>query len=440
MLDEARRQQALAADPAASAWVSANAGTGKTYVLVLRVLKLLLSGAPIESILCLTFTKAAAAEMANRLIARLGRWAALPEDALRGELADALGRAPSAEELGFARCLFAKVLDAPSGLKIMTIHAFCDRVLRRFPLEAGVPPSFATLTEEEQRALLIEASDAVLEEAANEPDGALGEALAAVIAHAGEDRFQDLLTEMTRRQRNLRALIRAQDGDAFAGIEAALRRALGVGRDDTDESLLAEQAATAPDTLIARALAMLREGKSTDNMLADALAEASGKPDHARVEALAKAFLTGKKEPRADRGFVTKALREANPGLTEELRRARDDFAALECRRRALQVVLATAALIRLADAVIARYEAEKTARGAIDFDGLIDRTASLFQRSDAAAWVLLPARCRHQPYSHRRSAGHQPRAMGADRSADSRILRRRGRRGPRAHAVCRRR
>ncbi len=95
--------------------------------------------------------------MSNRLIRELSRWPAKPDAALRGELAQVLDREPSAEELNFARCLFAKVLDAPGGLKIMTIHAFCDRVLRRFPLEAGAPPSFTVLTDAEQRAALGEA-------------------------------------------------------------------------------------------------------------------------------------------------------------------------------------------------------------------------------------------------------------------------------------------
>src|SRR5262245_47661307 len=136
----AARKQALAADPAISAWVSANAGTGKTYVLVRRVLRLLLSGAAVDSILCLTFTKAAAAEMANRLMRELGAWAAATDAGLQREIAGLIERSPTAEELTLARCLFAKVLDAPGGLRIMTIHAFCERVLRRFPLEAGVPP------------------------------------------------------------------------------------------------------------------------------------------------------------------------------------------------------------------------------------------------------------------------------------------------------------
>jgi ATP-dependent helicase/nuclease subunit A len=388
--EAAKLYQRNAADPANSAWVSANAGTGKTYVLVLRVLRLLLAGAPADSILCLTFTKAAAAEMSNRLIARLGTWAAMSDAALRAELADTLQRAPTDEESAFARCLFARVLDAPGGLKIMTIHAFCDRVLRRFPLEAGVPPSFTILTDEDRHALLSDAMDAVLHEAAKHARTHLGRALPVVVAYAGEDRFQELLQAVIAKKEALRELVRSHEGsDIFGAVEASLRSALGVGRRDTLASILAEQAETAPDTLIARAVIMLREGKTTDNVIADGLAAAQGKPDELRVKLLAKTFLTEKGEARADSRFITKALRAEYPGLAEEICRARDDFAALDVKRRALEAAIASAALLRLADAVIQRYEDAKAQRTAMDFDGLIAKTASLFQRSDAAAWVL---------------------------------------------------
>jgi len=251
---KAAEQQRLAADPESSAWVSANAGTGKTHVLVQRVLRLLLSGAAAESILCLTFTKAAAAEMSNRLIRELSRWPAKPDLALRGELAKVLDRVPSAAELNFARCLFAKVLDAPGGLKIMTIHAFCDRVLRRFPLEAGAPPSFTVLTDAEQRAALGEAINSVLHEVAKAPESPLGKALTTAVAYAGEDQFHDLLTDLMGWREEIAALIRHEEG-----IERAIRAALGVSRTDSLDGLMAKQAALGPDSLIARAVAVLRE-------------------------------------------------------------------------------------------------------------------------------------------------------------------------------------
>ncbi|HSB58631.1 MAG TPA: UvrD-helicase domain-containing protein, partial [Methyloceanibacter sp.] len=128
--------QARASDPSASAWVSANAGTGKTEVLVRRVLRLLLAGSEPQRILCLTYTKMAAAEMQNRLLKDLAAWATLADDKLRERLVSLLGRAPGDAEEKAARRLFAQTLEAKGGLKIYTIHGFCERLLQRFPLEA----------------------------------------------------------------------------------------------------------------------------------------------------------------------------------------------------------------------------------------------------------------------------------------------------------------
>ena len=166
--------QARAADPGASAWVRANAGTGKTHVLVARVLRLLLDGAPPEGIVCLTFTKAAAAEMANRLARELGEWAVLPPDALSGRLERLLARAPSPEEMLAARRLFAAVLDTPGGLRIQTIHGFCERILRQFPLEADVAPGFSVMAEADSRSRLRAATAYVLDEAGARAGDAAG--------------------------------------------------------------------------------------------------------------------------------------------------------------------------------------------------------------------------------------------------------------------------
>jgi len=151
--------QIAAADPAVSAWVGANAGSGKTHVLTQRVARLLLAGSEPQRILCLTYTKAAAAEMQNRLFQMLGGWAMAPDGWLGTELAAIAGEAApivDTDRLARARRLFARALETPGGLKIQTIHAFCDALLRRFPLEAGVSPRFEVL-DERQSALMIAA-------------------------------------------------------------------------------------------------------------------------------------------------------------------------------------------------------------------------------------------------------------------------------------------
>jgi ATP-dependent helicase/nuclease subunit A len=174
--------QARASDPSASAWVSANAGTGKTEVLVKRALCLLLAGSRPERILCLTYTKTAAAEMQNRLLKELARWATTPDDDLCERLAKLLGRAPGQADRDAARRLFAGTLEARGGLKIFTIHGFCERLLQRFPLEADVTPHFKVLDDTEATLLRRDAFDSVVARAAAERGTELAEALSTIIA------------------------------------------------------------------------------------------------------------------------------------------------------------------------------------------------------------------------------------------------------------------
>ena len=185
--------------------MSANAGTGKTHVLTMRVLRLLLGGTPPERILALTYTKAAAAEMSKRVFARLAEWVTADEASLKRKLAELLDRAPTAAEMQWARQLFAIAIETPGGLKVQTIHAFCERLLQRFPLEAGVPPGFAILDEHERNALLKEATDEMLAEATGAKTGALWPALQTAIAYAVNDGFdsvlQQALAELGRAQR-----------------------------------------------------------------------------------------------------------------------------------------------------------------------------------------------------------------------------------------------
>ena len=145
IMDETRRLQSLASDPRHSAWVSANAGSGKTHVLTQRVIRLMLNGARPSSILCLTYTKAAASEMSNRVFERLSRWTAMDDTALAREITEVEGKAPDRIKLMEARRLFARALETPGGLKIQTIHAFCEALLHQFPLEANVAGHFTVL-------------------------------------------------------------------------------------------------------------------------------------------------------------------------------------------------------------------------------------------------------------------------------------------------------
>jgi ATP-dependent helicase/nuclease subunit A len=225
IMDETRRLQSLASDPGHSAWVSANAGSGKTHVLTQRVIRLMLAGARPSSILCLTYTKAAASEMSNRVFDRLARWTAMDDAALSKEIAEVEGKAPDRITLANARKLFARALETPGGLKIQTIHAFCEALLHQFPLEANVAGHFTVLDDKAAAALISEARRSLLTQTQSGHDAELAAAFHDVLDIADETGLDRLLGDIVA---NRSALQRFFDGARREGVERSLKRGLGI--------------------------------------------------------------------------------------------------------------------------------------------------------------------------------------------------------------------
>jgi ATP-dependent helicase/nuclease subunit A len=383
---DATLRQQTASDPAVSAWVSANAGSGKTRVLADRVVRLLLDGTAPQRILCLTFTKAAAAEMASRIFATLGRWVLLDDDALTGAIHAVQGRARfSPDRLKRARRLFAEALETPGGLKIQTIHAFCESLLHRFPLEADIPPGFEVLDDLARRELLAELRAEVLHGAA--ADGhELADALRRVVSLVQADAFDRILNEMLGKRAALAAALH-RFGDA-AGIAAALASLHGLDEGATTETVMAAALQALPRTEFEAAEAKLAQGTSRDCSFAErirTLLDAHG--DAASFQAFVNVFLT--KTERAPYATPVTAgtlgrFPELGPWVETWSARA---VAALE-RHRAASICAATAALLRLALAIVLRYEDEKRRRGLLDYDDLIASAVTLLEGTDAA-WVL---------------------------------------------------
>src|SRR6201991_3430833 len=224
--DYVRAVQIEAADPDISAFVSANAGSGKTHVLAQRVINLLLRGCDPAKILCITFTKAAAANMANRVFGTLAEWTTLDDVALDEKITLSTGRKPSGAERARARRLFASALETPGGLKVQTIHAFCTRLLHQFPFEADVAARFEVLEERTQSELIDRQRMAVLLKAAVEPESALGRALSVAITAAADMTFNEMIVETIARRDELIAWV-ANAGGVAAAI-TGLSRALGI--------------------------------------------------------------------------------------------------------------------------------------------------------------------------------------------------------------------
>src|SRR5579864_3650153 len=224
--DAVRDKQVSASNPALSSFVAANAGSGKTHVLVQRVIRLLLDGVPPEKILCITFTKAAAANMAERVFTTLGHWVTLDDAALDDAIRDAGLANPTLRLRKVARELFARALETPGGLKVQTIHALCTRLLQQFPFEANVPARFAVLDERDQTEMMERANLAVLLEASRDPDSATGRALNVAMANAADVTFKEVVREACFSRDHFMAW--TEDGGSIEAAIARMSDALGV--------------------------------------------------------------------------------------------------------------------------------------------------------------------------------------------------------------------
>ena len=379
------RLQIKASDPTVSAWVAANAGSGKTHVLAQRVIRLLLDGVEPDKILCITFTKAAAANMANRVFDELRRWTALDDEALDAAIGRMSNLRPDPTQRARARRLFALALETPGGLKVQTIHAFCTRLLHQFPFEAAVAPRFSVLDEAAEAQLLSESSLGVLLDAALAPNATLGRALATAIAVAADRTFKEVVGEAIRKRDVVRGWI--QHGGNVDAAVAVLCGTLGISGDDTIERV--ENAMTDgplfPFSCWSAAAKTLAQGSKSDQEQARRLADAIATAGSERANSYLQFFFTDKLEPR--QRLITKVIETSDPRLADLLQRERERLLVLVERRKAVACRNRTAALITIADAVISRYRAAKDRRGLLDYDDLIDKTLTLLSE-DRAAWV----------------------------------------------------
>lgn len=391
--EDTRKRQAAASNPGQSVWVPAHAGSGKTHVLAQRVIRLLLDGTDPARILCLTYTRAAAANMANRVTKNLAAWTLMPDADLAAAIADIEGVAPSPERLRRARRLFARALETPGGLKIQTIHAFCEAVLHQFTLEANIAGHFELLDPAMEEALVGEARRALILTAVEGGDRRLGEAFAHLLDVAGESGLETMLSAIVRSRAALASFITALGGeeDGFSPLYRAFD--LDPGMDHSH--ILAE---FWPDPFFTREFARAfgeradAAGKKRAGEFAERLGRACAASETEEAfEALTQAFLTGTgnaRKPRDLKTVMAKGVGEHFPAMETEFGRFCAGLERALDRCAMLDMVRATASVLIIAEWLIARYERLKNARGFLDFSDLVTRTVNLLGRQDAAAWV----------------------------------------------------
>jgi len=364
--------QRTASDPSQSVWVRANAGSGKTYVLTARVLRLLLSGVKPEEILCLTYTKAAAAEMRGRVGERLGKWALATEPELLRDLTELSGAAPTAGMQVRARSLFAHALETPGGLRIQTIHAFCEAILHRFPREAEVPFDFKVLEEHERDSMLLLARESVLA-AGLRGSGEAG-AVETLFGLLSDFSIEQAIIEALNQQRILRRVL--------ADVPAAKRELRKtIPKVGSIDDILDE---------ISRGYTLSRHDHS------QIFAVASGEfvdrlrlvdPTHPDPETLLDAYLT-----QADRTPRKTLLKKANAALIPDIAQMAvdeaDRLAALYRRLVGAELIARSEAMLDIVAAISAHYESQKRARSLLDFDDLIEKLAALLKNDAQGPWV----------------------------------------------------
>ncbi len=385
--EAAAKGQADAALPDHSVWVEANAGSGKTKVLIDRVARLLLEGAKPDAILCVTYTKAAASEMQARLFQRLGAWCVMDEAALVKELTSLQDKPP--EDINQARELFAQALETPGGLRIETIHAFCGRLLRRFPLEAGVPPGFRELDDGDSNELWASALRALgghvvrghpeLLEAARvvaEGGGRLGQ-IGGVLSslHSGSTRIQKF--------------VRAHGG--VEGAVARLKQLSGAG-DESEEELLARAMATElPRADLASLVDALPDGELR-SVLEFVLSDADAQ---SRFDAYLRVIYTKSGGVRK-RNIYSAANAKSCPSLVDlfQIATVPEGAEIIRVTEASQQLASArlferSAALLRLSSLLFDDFDRRKRARAGLDFDDLIETVNALLTRKAAAEWIL---------------------------------------------------
>ena len=382
--DAATEAQVRAARPDASTWLAANAGSGKTRVLTDRVARLLLDGVEPQNILCLTYTKAAASEMQNRLFKRLGQWTMLPDGKLAEQL-EILGveGALTAERMRHARTLFARAIEAPGGLKIQTIHSFCASLLRRFPLEAGVSPQFAEMEDRAARLLVGQIVEAMA-------DGAGRGVLDGIAAHVSDARLDELLQAVLG-QRQAFGRFRPEDIAYVLGLppDPIHEHALNIAFDGSESGLWEDllptlKSLSASYIDLADRLSQVNVATPTMVDLAGLKSEFLYQSDDRKGE-YKKGDSKSRNFPQANHKKAVDAVAPFADELHALMDRVHDALVyenTVACFEKA-------SALHAFAAYFLPEYERQKQLRGLLDFDDLIQKARLLLNDPRVAAWVL---------------------------------------------------
>lgn len=388
ILEQTELKQARASNPKSSAFVSANAGSGKTYVLVTRILRLLIEGVDPSRILALTYTTTAAANMSIRVFRELSEWVNLDDEALKLKIFQLDKAEVTAIRIKQARQLFARAVETPGGLKIQTIHAFCEKLLHLFPFEANVPANFEIIDDHNQSSLMASTRDKLL----NRSPLAIGDNLTSsimdIINLIGEHEFESLLTVTIKRTQDIRRMLK--DSNLLENLFIKINNNLRLKTNETAEDIwvniynrrLTESECNEIGDLLLKSTA-------NDQKIGYSMIESNKWNFGEEWKALyLSAFFTTTMEPRSDRGFITTGFRAKYPIIFDSLLKEKDRISELYDRIKINNIYTSTRALLAITGAFLNIYDAQKNSMGVLDFDDLILKTKELLSRS-SSQWVL---------------------------------------------------
>jgi len=385
------RVQRQASDPKVSVWVSASAGTGKTKVLTDRVLRLLLDGAKPEDILCMTFTNAGASVMKNRIRQVLSQWATCPEKTLEASVRKLSGKKPTIADKKRARQLFAEFLETPGGMQIQTIHSFSQSLIRRFPIETGIPPYFDVLDDQTSQELLRDAQAEILNKVRLNKKSALAKAVSLITPEVGEEDFVSLIGSITYRRDQVKNIISDHGGikKTIHAVYDYLGAEYGSNARAIKEQIFdnAGYKGHAPHrSSLQEAADLMVAGSAADQEKAYVIQEWLNSTPAERMEIYddyLNVFLTAKGEKR--KRFATKQCGEASSILETEAHRLVQGVEAV----KTTNVANGTEALLVLSNAILQSYERRKKEQNLLDYDDLIYYANKLLEDDGATAWAL---------------------------------------------------
>jgi len=384
-------QQRKASDPLRSVWVEASAGTGKTKVLSDRVLRLLLNGVLPAKILCLTYTKAAAVEMSSRIAKKLSDWSVATNEELDKQLSDLLGKLPSKRSdyeklVAVARKLFAVLLDTPGGMKIQTIHSFCQEVLKRFPLEANISPYFEVMDDRLKKEVLYKLQQQILSGDIVDEAGKIAWSVGYLTSHINEFSFPDVMASITDNAGKIIKLLKLYPEQEL--LLGELARRLEVNPQDTEDLVKQRWLNSIDRDLLKKMMNAWFEGSVTDVSKAEVVAEFLSKPIQiSDYDLLKKIFF--KQNGELYTKYATKKVLMLYPEISDDAYEIAQTMLEIENKLAGLRVYTSTKAIILLAGELIGNYQKYKQDTAKMDYDDLIMTTRNLLEDKAVADWVL---------------------------------------------------